>query len=196
VKPTKINPNANSIQRVLEAARFAAEKHATQRRKGEAAEPYIGHLLEVAHLVSMALPEPDTNLVIAALLHDTIEDAGVTRDELIQEFGSDVADLVVEVTDNKSLDKAERKRLQIENAPKKSERAQVIGLADKISNLRSILSSPPVAWDFQRKRDYFDWAKHVVDGFATPNPILKAEFDRTLRQFDQTADHAQPIRST
>src|ERR1022692_1580656 len=165
-----------SVQAILNAANFAAEKHAAQRRKGAAAEPYVNHLLEVAHLISTALSEPDTNLVIAALLHDTIEDAGVTKEELIQAFGADVAELVVEVTDDKALPKAERKRLQIVNAPKKSVRAQVIKLADKTSNLRAILHSPPADWSLQRRREYFEWAKQVVDGLSTPNQILKAEF--------------------
>lgn len=110
------------ISAILEAAHFAAEKHAGQRRKGAASEPYINHLLEVAQLVSAAIAERDTNLVIAALLHDTVEDAGVKREELIERFGLDVANLVAEVTDDKSLPKPERKRLQIENAPKKSAR--------------------------------------------------------------------------
>ena len=185
-------PGANSQNRdglravkdVLKAAHFAAKNHSGQRRKGAAAEPYINHLIEVAELVSSALSEPDTNLVIAALLHDTIEDAGVTKEELIQAFGTDVAELVVEVTDDKTLPKAERKRLQIVNAPKKSVRAQVIKLADKISNLRGILNSPPTDWGFQRRREYFEWAKQVVDGLSTPNPILKAEFDATYAKFN------------
>ena len=180
------DPQLKAIQEVLRAARFAAERHATQTRKGAAAEPYVNHLLEVAQLVSMALAEPDTNLVQAALLHDTLEDTKTTRDELIDRFGSDVADLVVEMTDDKSLPKQERKRLQIENAPKKSERAQIIKLADKISNLRSILSSPPTDWDLQRQREYFTWAELVVGGLTKPNASLKAEFDRTVKQFDDT----------
>ena len=95
-----------SVQAILNAAKFAAKKHATQKRKGAAAEPYINHLLEVAHLVSTALSQPDTNLVIAALLHDVIEDSSVTKEEVAERFGTDVADLVVEVTDDKSLSKA------------------------------------------------------------------------------------------
>jgi (p)ppGpp synthase/HD superfamily hydrolase len=178
------NKNVNDVQEVLRAARFAAERHATQKRKGAAAEPYINHLIEVAQLVSMAIPEQDANLVMAALLHDTIEDTETTREELIDRFGSDVANLVVEMTDDKSLPKQERKRLQIENAPKKSERAQTIKLADKISNLRSILSSPPTNWDLQRQREYFTWAELVVGGLTKPNAILKAEFERTVKQFD------------
>src|ERR1017187_5129928 len=173
-----------SVQAILNAANFAAEKHAAQKRKGATAEPYVNHLLEVAHLVSTALSEPDTNLVIAALLHDVIEDSGVTRDEVAEQFGTDVADLVAEVTDDKALPKAERKRLQIVNAPKKSVQAQVIKLADKISNLRGILNSPPTDWGFQRQREDFDWAKQVVDGLSTPNQILKAEFDATYAQFN------------
>jgi len=172
------------IQAILSAARFAAEKHAGQRRKGEAAEPYVNHLLEVAELVAMALPEPDTNLVIAALLHDSIEDAGVTAGDLASRYGADVASLVSEVTDDKSLPKQERKRLQVQNAPKKSARAQTIKLADKSSNLRSMLASPPAGWDVERRREYFVWARRVVDGLTAPNPMLKAEFESTFSKFD------------
>ena len=169
-------------QAVLKAAHFAAEKHAGQRRKGAAAEPYINHLLEVAELVSSALAEPDTNLVIAALLHDTVEDTGVTKEVLVETFGSDVADLVMEVTDDKSLPKAERKRLQIVHASQISVRAQVIKLADKISNLRGILASPPTDWSEERQREYSEWAKQVVDGLSAPNQMLKAEFECLYRQ--------------
>jgi GTP diphosphokinase / guanosine-3',5'-bis(diphosphate) 3'-diphosphatase len=174
-----------SLHHVLNAALFAAQKHANQKRKGQAAEPYINHLIEVAQLVSMAVQGPDTNLVMAALLHDTIEDTGVTAAELTERFGQDVADLVVELTDDKSLPKAERKRLQVEHAPKMSARAQTIKLADKISNLRSILTSPPVDWDYERKQQYFEWGKAVVDALGAPNPILKAEFERTYRRFEE-----------
>ena len=167
-----------AVNDVLKAARFAAEKHGGQRRKGTAAEPYINHLLEVAELVSSTIAELDTKLVIAALLHDTIEDTGVTREELVHAFGTDVADLVVELTDDKSLPKAERKRLQIMNAPKISIRAQTIKLADKISNLRAILSSPPADWSVERRREYVEWAKLVVDGLTAPNQALKTEFER------------------
>jgi len=171
---------------VLRAALFAAERHARQKRKGAAAEPYINHLLEVADLVASALTEPDTNLLMAALLHDVVEDVGVTKAEVADLFGSDVAELVAEVTDDKSLPKAERKRLQIVNAPKKSIRAQAIKVADKISNLRAILNSPPEDWSAERKKEYFDWAKQVVDGLPSPPPTLKTEFEKTYSRFGST----------
>jgi len=175
---------ATSIQRILAAAQFAAEKHAGQKRKGIAGEPYVNHLLEVATLIAGSSDVLDTNLVIAGLLHDTIEDTGVTAQELEQRFGRDVASLVLEVTDDKSLPKQTRKALQVQNAPKKSPRAQVIKLADKTSNLRSLLVSPPADWSFERKQEYFDWAKQVVDGLTAPNRALKAEFDQTYAKFD------------
>jgi (p)ppGpp synthase/HD superfamily hydrolase len=176
-------PVAQQIEAILFAAHYAADKHRNQKRKGENAEPYVNHLIEVAYLVSTVAP--DTSLVIAALLHDSIEDVGVTKEELSDHFGSVVADLVAEVTDDKSLPKQERKRLQIEHAPRKSAGAQNIKLADKISNLRALVSSPPVDWSLQRRQEYVAWARRVVDGFAAPNPALKAEFEKTLKRFDE-----------
>jgi len=176
------------VRRILAAARFAAEKHAQQKRKGAAGEPYFNHLLEVAELVAAGSDRLDVHLVMAAFLHDTVEDTGVTLQELEQRFGKDVAALVEEVTDDKSLPKEIRKQLQVKNAPKKSERAQTLKLADKISNLRSILASPPAGWDRERKQQYFEWARQVVAGLAAPNPFLKTEFDKTYSLISQLRD--------
>ena len=173
---------AADAQRILAAARFAAEKHASQKRKGQAAEPYINHLIEVAELVAASSPALDTNLVVAAFLHDTIEDTGVTAQELERRFGSDVAALVLEATDDKSLPEETRKALQVENAPYKSERAQTLKLADKISNLRSLLVSPPANWTQERKREYCEWARQVVSGFTSPNRLLMVEFEKVYKQ--------------
>jgi (p)ppGpp synthase/HD superfamily hydrolase len=176
---------AAPAQQILAAARFAAEKHASQRRKGLAGEPYVNHVIEVAELIASSSDVLDANLIMAGLLHDTIEDCGVTYRELEQQFGTDVADLVAEVTDDKTLPKARRKALQIENAPKKSVRAQVIKLADKISNLRSILDSPPADWDLERRRQYIEWAHQVVSGLRQPNPLLKAQFDEIYSRYEE-----------
>jgi (p)ppGpp synthase/HD superfamily hydrolase len=175
---------AAPVERILAAARFASEKHSAQRRKGAAAEPYINHLIEVAQLIAGSSEQLDTNLVMAGFLHDTIEDTGTTAEELERAFGNDITTLVVEMTDDKSLPKEVRKSLQIENAPHRSIRAQVIKLADKISNLRSLLASPPATWSAERKREYFAWSRRVVDALSAPNPILKAEFDRTFAKFN------------
>src|SRR5947209_10353476 len=168
----------DSVRRILAAASFAAEKHAHQKRKGENGEPYFNHLLEVAELIAASSPQLDVQLVMAAFLHDTVEDTGVTLQELEQRFGKDVADLVAEVTDDKSLPKKTRKQLQVEHTPEKSSRAQTLKLADKISNLRAIISSPPVGWSRERKQQYFEWARQVVSGIASPNEFLKSEFDK------------------
>lgn len=165
----------DAVRRILAAARFAAEKHAQQRRKGQTAEPYVNHLLEVAELLARTSEQLDTNLIVAALLHDTIEDVGVRREELAARFGEDVAALVSEVTDNKALPKETRKALQVENAPHKSPRAQALSTADKIANLRSIATSPPANWSFERRVEYVRWARQVVGRFSALNAALAAE---------------------
>jgi GTP diphosphokinase / guanosine-3',5'-bis(diphosphate) 3'-diphosphatase len=141
---------------VLRAADAVARWHVHQRRKGAAEEPYINHLLEVATLVAEASDGKDPDLVIAALLHDAIEDQEVPRSVIAESFGEDVAKLVEEVTDDKSLEKQERKRRQVEHAPEKSDRAKIIKLADKTSNLRAIAASP--------RLDYVKWSCEVARG--------------------------------
>lgn len=170
------------MSQILHAAHFAAQRHSAQRRKGEAKEPYVNHLLEVAHILAQVNGVDDETLLVAALLHDCIEDAEVKRPELETLFGSAVADLVEEVTDDKSLPKARRKELQVEKAPHKSRQAKMIKIADKISNLRAIQNSPPDDWDLQRKQDYYNWAQKVVDGCRGCNPQLEELFDSTHRQ--------------
>ena len=170
---------------IMYAAIFDEDKHSQQKRKGENGEPYFNHLLEVAELITASSPQLDVELVMAAFLHDTVEDTGVTLQELEQRFGQDVADLVAEVTDDKSLPKETRKQLQVEHTPEKSSRAQALKLADKISNLRAIISSPPVGWSRDRKQQYFEWARQVVSGIASPNQFLKSEFDKAYRSISE-----------
>lgn len=164
---------------VTRAADFAARRHVSQRRKGAAREPYVNHLAEVAALLAETVEEPDAWLVAAGWLHDTIEDTDTTHDELARLFGSKVADLVAEVSDDKSLPKAERKRLQVERAPHKSPDAKAIKIADKISNLRSLAASPPDDWDRVRVLDYVAWAESVVAGCRGTNAALESIFDQS-----------------
>jgi (p)ppGpp synthase/HD superfamily hydrolase len=167
---------------VLRAADAAARWHVHQRRKGAAQEPYINHLLEVASLVTEATNGADPALVVAALLHDAIEDQDVTAETIANEFGNRAADIVMEVTDNKSLPKAERKRLQVENAPKKSREAKLIKLADKTSNVRAVANSPAPDWTVERRREYVEWAKQVVTGLRGASPWLEQQFDEAAEQ--------------
>ena len=162
---------------LMRALDYAARRHADQRRKGAGAKPYINHLAEVAHLLADATGGGDTNLVIAGLLHDAIEDTGASEAEIAQAFGEDVAALVVAVTDDKSLPKAERKRLQVETVAKKSDRARMLKIADKTSNLRDIAADPPADWPPERKREYITWAASVVDGCRGVSPQLERQFE-------------------
>lgn len=180
--PTEGTLMSIDIILVSRALDYAAKKHVSQRRKGVAQEPYINHLAEVAYLLAEATAGKDTNLVIAGLLHDCIEDQGVTHAELVELFGADVADLVRDVTDDKTLLKAERKRLQVEHAPHKSDRARMLKIADKTSNLRALAVSPPNGWDTQRIRDYYAWALAVVAGCRGVSAFLEAKFDEAYRR--------------
>ena len=169
---------ADAALRLSRAFRFAAERHVHQRRKGEAAEPYLNHLAEVADLVAEATGGGDVDLIVAALLHDVIEDTPTSRATVAELFGEDVAGLVAEVTDDKSLPKAERKRLQVAHASSRSPRAKLLKLADKTSNLRALAASPPADWNPERRVQYVDWARAVVAGLRGTNAWLEAEFDR------------------
>ena len=175
---------------VLRAADTAARWHVHQRRKGIAQEPYINHLLEVASLVAEATGGTDPNLVVAALLHDAIEDQGVTSEMLASEFGEQVAKIVMEVSDDKTLPKDERKRRQIEAAPKKSREAKLIKLADKTSNLRTIASSPAADWSVKRRLEYIEWAKSVVAGLRGTSPWLEQQFDEAAAAAERSLNPA------
>jgi GTP diphosphokinase / guanosine-3',5'-bis(diphosphate) 3'-diphosphatase len=169
------------MSRVLSAATFAAERHRDQRRKGKHASPYINHPLALASLLA-GCGERDATLLMAALLHDTVEDTATSFEDIERAFGKEVADIVREVTDDKTLPKAERKRLQIEHAAHLSRPAKLVKLADKICNLHDMVVSPPTDWSLERRREYFDWAKAVVDPMRGVHPQLEALFEREYRR--------------
>jgi GTP diphosphokinase / guanosine-3',5'-bis(diphosphate) 3'-diphosphatase len=166
------------MNQLIRALTFAADKHRNQRRKDANASPYINHPIALANVLANEGHVDDEAVLVAAILHDTIEDTETSIDELITGFGQEVADLVNEVTDDKGLPKAERKRLQVEHAPRISRKAKLVKLADKICNLRDIAASPPADWSAERKREYFDWAMAVVNGMRGVHPVLEALFDQ------------------
>jgi GTP diphosphokinase / guanosine-3',5'-bis(diphosphate) 3'-diphosphatase len=172
--------NENSVAIVLAASAFAAHKHRDQRRKGAEASPYINHPIAVANVLANEAGITDPIILAAALLHDTIEDTDTTPEELEAAFGRDITGIVVEVTDDKSLLKHERKRLQIEHAATLSIEAKLVKLADKICNVRDMSQSPPIGWTAERKDEYFDWAKQVVDQLRCVSPQLEKLFDAAL----------------
>jgi guanosine-3',5'-bis(diphosphate) 3'-pyrophosphohydrolase len=164
------------MEMVLRAAAFAAEKHRNQRRKDEEASPYINHPIQLAYILVQADIE-DPIVLAAALLHDTLEDTNATRDEIEIVFGYEVANIVVECSDDKSLGKLERKQAQIDHAATISHKAKLVKLADKIANVSDINDAPPVGWSLERKREYYDWAKRVVDRMRGTHAVLEARFD-------------------
>nr|KAJ3418344.1 Guanosine-3',5'-bis(diphosphate) 3'-pyrophosphohydrolase MESH1 [Polyrhizophydium stewartii] len=161
--------------RLLTAIDFAANKHRQQRRKDPEGTPYINHPIGVARILYEEGGVDDTAALMAAVLHDTVEDTDTTFDEA---FGDEVSRIVAECTDDKTLPKADRKRLQIENAPHKSDKAKLVKLADKIYNLRDLQRTTPKGWTPERVAEYFVWAKRVTDGCRGVNARLESILDR------------------
>ncbi|WP_029581662.1 HD domain-containing protein [Bradyrhizobium sp. URHD0069] len=171
----------SALRLVSEAADLAARRHSGQQRKGRGNEPYVNHLAEVANLLSIATEGKDAELVAASWLHDTIEDTETTHQELARTFGERVAALVVEVTDDMTLPKHERRRRQIIDAPQKSPGARLIKIADKISNIRARIVPQPNQDERDDLIDYLAWAEKVVAGCRGSNAVLDRMFDETVR---------------
>ncbi len=166
----------------LKAIAFAAEKHRHQRRKDPEASPYINHPIELANVLVHEGRVMETTVLIAAILHDTLEDTQTTPDELAAAFGGEIRDIVIEVTDNKTLKKRKRKELQVKHGPHLTRKARLVKLADKICNLRDVAANPPTRWPLKRQIEYFDWAKAVIDNLRGTNPRLEALFDAVYAQ--------------
>jgi GTP diphosphokinase / guanosine-3',5'-bis(diphosphate) 3'-diphosphatase len=167
--------------RLLKGVAFAAEKHKNQRRKDATAYPYINHLIAAASVLAEEGNVTDEDLLLAAILHDSVEDTETSFAEIEEQFGKSVAGIVREVTDDKTLPKTERKRLQEENALHASLQAKQLKIADKICNIRDIVHSPPANWPIERKREYLLWTIRVVEGCRGINPLLDRVFDETIK---------------
>jgi len=170
------------IQLILRASAFAAEHHGGQYRKGKKALPYITHPLEVARILSEEGGIEDVAVLATAILHDTIEDTSASREDISVRFGDRICGMVLELTDDKHLEKDVRKRMQVVNARGKSPGAAAVKLADKIANVRDITNSPP-DWPEERKADYIAWANEVVDALPPGNKQLRAVFASAVEAF-------------
>lgn len=166
--------------RLLQALHFSADRHRHQRRKDRVASPYINHPIEVATVLATVGGVTDLITLIAAILHDTIEDTATTGDELEQAFGREVRLLVEEMTDDKRLSRAERKRHQIEHARQASHRAKLVKIADKICNVRDVTHAPPEGWTLDRRREYLEWTELVVAGCRGASATLERYYDKVL----------------
>ncbi len=164
---------------LLQALAYAAEKHKYQRRAGYEPLPYLNHLVKVTHALVQIGRETDRDLLIAAVLHDVVEDTDATVEELREHFGSPVAETVAELTDDMNLPYAERKALQVERAGALSDPAKKIRIADKASNLQDIFSYP-LDWKESKKKTYLENAIAVVDLIRGVNQQLEAWFDETV----------------
>ncbi len=166
---------------LLHAIRFAAEQHRDHRRKGSIAAPYINHPIAVAEQLAGAGLQDDVEMLAAAVLHDVVEDAGISRRRLAREFGERVACIVLEVTDDTTLKARDRKRHTVESIARKSEAARLIKLSDLIANVYDVIHHPP-HWSRERTLNYLEWAEQVVAEIRGIHPQLEALFDDCMAQ--------------
>ncbi|XP_059610686.1 guanosine-3',5'-bis(diphosphate) 3'-pyrophosphohydrolase MESH1 [Phlebotomus argentipes] len=170
-----------SLKMYTKCVNFAAVKHKDQRRKDKDGTPYINHPVGVAYILTDEAGIWDLPVLLAAILHDTVEDTETTFEEIEEHFGTQVRNVVAEVTDDKTLPKDVRKAKQIENAAKSSYEARLVKLADKLYNLRDLQRCLPVGWTDGRRKEYFRWAKAVVDNLRGTNAILEEALDVIFR---------------
>ncbi len=173
---------------IFKAILFAIDKHEGQIRKDAERSPYITHPLLVAQALLEIGDVQDLPTLIAAILHDTLEDTKTTEVEIRKAFGEEILQIVLEVTDDKSLEKMARKRLQVVHAPSISNKAKVIKLSDKLVNCRDILNSPPEDWPMERRREYIQWAADVVENLRNINTPLELAFDQILSDAEESLD--------
>lgn len=178
--------NDSDLKLLLKALAFAANKHKDQRRKDMDSSPYINHPISLVNILCNEAQVTDVTTICGALLHDTVEDTETTAEELEREFTEAIRDIVMDVTDDKGLLKEQRKQAQIDHATQISDRAKLVKLADKISNMRDVLENPPANWSLQRRQAYFDWALQVVDPMRGAHAALEALFDEVYAQRPET----------
>ncbi len=171
------------IKKLMDAIVFASDKHRFQRRKGFLKIPYINHPLKVTKVLTDC-GETNFDLLIAAVLHDTVEDTDASLPEITVLFGETVARLVEEVTDNMLLPQKERKELQVQKAPKLSADAKKIKIADKICNINDLVNYP-INWSEARKIEYVDWSERVFEGLKGVNLELDLLFVDTIEMARQ-----------
>ena len=161
---------------IIKALQFAAEKHKGQLRKGNLKTPYINHPIKVAFVLQTIGGVTDENVLAAALLHDVIEDTDATHKDLANLFNTKIADIVIEISDEKGLDREVRKRLQIQDAVNLSYEAKIIRIADKLYNIQDVCGIDAPNWNYDRKYEYIQWAEKVVNQIKGTHEALETSF--------------------
>jgi GTP diphosphokinase / guanosine-3',5'-bis(diphosphate) 3'-diphosphatase len=180
------------MDRLLSACLFAADKHKTQKRKDKNSTPYINHPIHVSCLMSEA-GVTDVDILIAGLLHDTIEDTKTSNEEIAQLFGENVLKIVLECSDDKTLPKEKRKQLQLEHAADVSMGAKMVKLADKYSNLSDLLENPPKSWSEKEINGYAIWVYAVYQKLKGINKVFDDKFTKLFDKFKISGTNQEEI---
>jgi len=176
-----INTEGRNMEAYFRALEFAAHKHRFQKRKGAGGIPYINHPIEVASLLLSKMKNPSPEVILAAILHDTLEDTDTQAEEIESGWGEKVCSIVMEVSDNMKLPPLKRKEQQVIHADRLSPEARAVKMADKICNIRDILYTR-IRWIRWQKISYINWSVEIIQQISRSHPELEAEFRQTLKE--------------
>lgn len=182
--------STENLSKLLNAINYAIKNHGLQTRKSDETTPYVTHCISVASYLTSIAGITDIEVIMAAVLHDVVEDTDAKYKEIECLFGKRVASIVAQVSDDRLLSKVERKKLQVRNAPTKCYEAKLVKLADKLHNLSDLLQNPPHGWSPDIIRGYFVWSHAVVAGLRGTNSPLEEELDKV---FSSTLEHNVPV---
>ena len=171
---------SKSIPLILQAIEFASYRHRFDKTRND--EPYINHVINVCSLISVIGEEQDPETLAAAALHDTIEKTGTKGSEINFNFGENVFQIVLEVTDHASENDVEKFQQQFDRINGLSQKAKIIKLADKVANVKSLLSFPPEGWDLQKRSLYINWADRIINALRGTNKNLEEYYDHMIAE--------------
>lgn len=161
-------------KRLSKCLLLAAEAHTFQKRKSDNS-PYLCHLVEVQNLLVNVANVTDEDIIIASILHDILEDTRISKAHLLQEFGSRVTNIVVALTEDKTLPLNQRRKTAIKKLKNAPPSVKLVKLADICSNAKSV----PSGWDLYRAGEYFDWLDILVNEIGDTCPELVSYYMQT-----------------
>ena len=169
--------SGDALLKLLDAISFAAEKHRFQTRKDANKTPYVIHPMGVALSLWKEGSIRNQDVILAALLHDTLEDTDATKEELASFFGPKVADIVEELSNPSEMTSEEAKAWQVEHAPSLSPEAKLVKLADRLYNVRDLKNA---VWSKEEIERYYGWGQKLLDVLKGTNLQLEEQLQSEL----------------
>lgn len=177
--PLAIGLSFTETRRVFAALSFAAQRHRDAPRPG--ADPCLAHPIAVADAIVSIGGVTDAVVLCAALLHDVVNNTETPPQLLMDRFGREIADVVLDISDDRSLPEVQRRRVQVAYAPNLSGRARLVRLADMLCRLRRLAAVPRA-----ERAAEVAWVAQMVAGLGGMNTALETAADAALLALHDT----------